>query len=648
MPDIPSDMNNVSVPKANTAQQSGQQPSGASNSQTENQQTQSTESSSQSGSSKSSETSSQTGSGNSLSASGSSDNPLSASGSPAGMKAITSGEKKEKLSDKVSDSVSEATAADNAEQMVEQEERAQEKQQRSIRKAFKAGMVMAPPLAQAGVLALILYRLKAFAMGLLQAAMALGQSIASMFSSIVSAVTSFVSTVATALGVGFTAAATLLGGGSVVAVTAVIMSVVVLVNSSIAGRDGSLVTSKPDCSTEVIAAVEDVDADARALENAKKLYSCLHELGIPDINIAAVIGNFSVESGLDSTKVEGFYGNNEAYTIGEKKSAILSDTEAMNEYCRQLFADYDSGGVSYSADGYLIDGTNYQCGVGMAQWTGSSAKPLFNKANALNVDWWDFDFQMAYVLSQPAPTSSSVFADGVVGWTEPAESVEEAALYFAENYEGNTVNGQEERVMKSEYYYNLIITEWNVSVTDKIGNAILGFIKKLGTAVENAIAVAATDDCVMPTKTSIADTGTGQLGYPVTMINITATYPYYASGAYHSGVDFSVSVGTDVYAAADGEVIVSKDLNSSYGRYIIIKHSDNLYTLYAHNSRRLVEVGDTVVRGERIAKSGATGNVTGPHVHFEVRSPGATYSSCVDPMTYLSESSDEEDTSQAA
>jgi murein DD-endopeptidase MepM/ murein hydrolase activator NlpD len=78
-----------------------------------------------------------------------------------------------------------------------------------------------------------------------------------------------------------------------------------------------------------------------------------------------------------------------------------------------------------------------------------------------------------------------------------------------------------------------------------------------------------------------------------------------------------------------------KYLNYSYGRYLIIDHGDGLSTLYAHNSQILVSVGDKVSAGQVVAKSGSTGNSTGPHCHFEVRTPTASYNDCVNPEIYL-------------
>ena len=122
---------------------------------------------------------------------------------------------------------------------------------------------------------------------------------------------------------------------------------------------------------------------------------------------------------------------------------------------------------------------------------------------------------------------------------------------------------------------------------------------------------------------------------PVTSGRITATM-YYSSGKYHGAVDFGVSTGTPVYAAADGIVVTSTWGGSdSYGYYIKIKHYNGLYTLYAHGSSLVAKVGQEVNQGDLIMYSGNTGNSTGPHLHFEVRKSPGGYSNRVNPLNYL-------------
>jgi LysM repeat protein len=93
----------------------------------------------------------------------------------------------------------------------------------------------------------------------------------------------------------------------------------------------------------------------------------------------------------------------------------------------------------------------------------------------------------------------------------------------------------------------------------------------------------------------------------------------------YNGIDMGAAVGTSIYAAAPGSVILAKNdggWNGGYGNYVIISHSNGTQTLYAHLSSVSVSVGDEVARGDYIGGMGSTGKSTGSHLHFEVR--GAT------------------------
>ncbi len=101
------------------------------------------------------------------------------------------------------------------------------------------------------------------------------------------------------------------------------------------------------------------------------------------------------------------------------------------------------------------------------------------------------------------------------------------------------------------------------------------------------------------------------------------TYYYYGRKVtdFHMGIDIPAAVGTDIYAVQSGKVVVAQS-HSSYGNYIVVDHGGGISTLYAHCSKLLVKVGDSVVQGDHIAEMGSTGNSTGSHVHFEVRVDG--------------------------
>jgi murein DD-endopeptidase MepM/ murein hydrolase activator NlpD len=97
--------------------------------------------------------------------------------------------------------------------------------------------------------------------------------------------------------------------------------------------------------------------------------------------------------------------------------------------------------------------------------------------------------------------------------------------------------------------------------------------------------------------------------------------PITGRSAFHTGVDIIASPGTPVMAAAGG-VVSAVQFLPEYGNIVDVDHDNGLTTRYAHLSRALVKVGDVVMKGQKIALVGATGRVTGPHLHFEVRENG--------------------------
>lgn len=128
----------------------------------------------------------------------------------------------------------------------------------------------------------------------------------------------------------------------------------------------------------------------------------------------------------------------------------------------------------------------------------------------------------------------------------------------------------------------------------------------------------------------------GQFAWPVPGRSyISSGYGYRArpigSGSeFHTGYDIPASYGANIVAAEAGTVIYASYMNG-YGYTVMIDHGGGLVTLYGHNSKLTVSKGDTVSRGQTIAKAGSTGNSTGNHCHFEVRKNGSHTS----PQPYL-------------
>jgi murein DD-endopeptidase MepM/ murein hydrolase activator NlpD len=145
-----------------------------------------------------------------------------------------------------------------------------------------------------------------------------------------------------------------------------------------------------------------------------------------------------------------------------------------------------------------------------------------------------------------------------------------------------------------------------------------------------------------PSQATTAYANNGTLGSNVELIyplmnpaRITSrfgwrTHPLTGSRRFHSGLDIAAPSGTPVVATAAGTVI-SAGWNGGYGKAIVIQHSDTQQTLYGHLSEISVQPGQQIVQGTTIGLVGSTGNSTGPHLHFEARSPGANGWVAVDP-----------------
>ena len=107
-------------------------------------------------------------------------------------------------------------------------------------------------------------------------------------------------------------------------------------------------------------------------------------------------------------------------------------------------------------------------------------------------------------------------------------------------------------------------------------------------------------------------------------------HPIFGTQRLHTGIDIGADYG-DAIRAADGGVVIHADWMGGYGNAVIIDHGNGISTLYAHNSQLLVDEGQTVAKGQTVARCGSTGYSTGPHLHFEVRQNGSP----VNPLNYL-------------
>lgn len=140
-------------------------------------------------------------------------------------------------------------------------------------------------------------------------------------------------------------------------------------------------------------------------------------------------------------------------------------------------------------------------------------------------------------------------------------------------------------------------------------------------------------------------TGSGYFMKPVSGGSIS-TNGYYSTGKFHGAIDYAISSGSPVYAAAAGVVMITDNLTSSYGTYVVIRHANGMQSYYGHGTRGSICVsqGQSVKKGQQIMLSGSTGNSSGPHLHFELRTAPYSYKysataygqdSRVNPLNYM-------------
>lgn len=113
--------------------------------------------------------------------------------------------------------------------------------------------------------------------------------------------------------------------------------------------------------------------------------------------------------------------------------------------------------------------------------------------------------------------------------------------------------------------------------------------------------------------------GTGRFMWPVPNFYKVSSHFGPRGRRHHDGIDIPAPKGTPIVAVDSGKVIYSGSGIRGYGNLIVLNHGDEVFTVYAHASKRIASKGDTVKKGETIALVGNTGRSSGPHLHFEIR-----------------------------
>ncbi|MFI1947492.1 M23 family metallopeptidase [Streptomyces virginiae] len=176
-----------------------------------------------------------------------------------------------------------------------------------------------------------------------------------------------------------------------------------------------------------------------------------------------------------------------------------------------------------------------------------------------------------------------------------------------------------------------------------VGTTALGAVLALGAGTTAAFADAPQTAVTAKTAGAAGAAGASKTGLwdkPLEKYTLSATFGKGGNmwSHKHSGQDFAVPVGTPVKAAAAGTVVKAGPNGGgdgpAYGNAIVIKHANNTYSQYAHLSKIQIKIGQKVKASQRIALSGNTGNSSGPHLHFEIRTT-PNYGSAVNPVAFL-------------
>ncbi|HEX2897504.1 MAG TPA: M23 family metallopeptidase, partial [candidate division Zixibacteria bacterium] len=180
---------------------------------------------------------------------------------------------------------------------------------------------------------------------------------------------------------------------------------------------------------------------------------------------------------------------------------------------------------------------------------------------------------------------------------------------------------QEENDRLLKYQYKVQLLEQNLNQTREIVTRLInlaGVDIEFPALPDDSTLFASLDEAGMAAvKRAAGPDLSVPSGLPVTGF-ITRAFILEDSTHYHPGIDIACSEGTPVLATATGEVVMT-GFDGVYGNIVVIKHNDSMTTLYGHNKEILVETGEKVMPGSRVALSGNTGKSTAPHVHYEIR-----------------------------
>ena len=322
--------------------------------------------------------------------------------------------------------------------------------------------------------------------------------------------------------------------------------------------------------------------------------------------MAGVLGNFSTESGIDPTTIEGIYDEN--YNInGPKHQDAMSNFDAyVRGPLSEKYSGFTgSGGPVKNPGGYTsdADGKMYP-GLGMGQYTGGGAKVFLDAADSAGAPWYTIDFQLAYTLAKGAPASGSGFWEKYKQQTGDAAAM---ARYFSQYWEGNTSNGWEERQSSATSWYEQL-GSWSADST--YGNSVIAMAERLGAT--------ATDNNVAKKKSNCAKTINADNS---SIANAAVSY------AYETQDEGRGNNGTELYQRVHDAIWGSGDIYQSCDRGVATavrwSGSDDTYPAGATGEQLAY-----LLSSEKWEKVGSSGSLT-----MEDLLPGDVF--CLDGHTFL-------------
>lgn len=280
--------------------------------------------------------------------------------------------------------------------------------------------------------------------------------------------------------------------GTAAAATAAGLGAVGAVGGGLAmiNNQGQYDVAVTDCGTVIRTAADAkadaVNTDAVTLDNAKKVWSVFHAWGLPNEQIAGMLGNWSVESGIDPTGYEGIFSEH-FQGDGQLHRKAYADETA---WTMSLFADYDRQGKSINKPFYKLPDGSYKPGRGLGQWTGANAKRLEDGATANNKNWYDLDYQLAYALATPSPTGRRNYWES---YKKEQGSVDDYTINFAREWEGNNSDKYPQRQAAARDWLKQMVS-WQEDTA--YSASVIAMSKTLGAVASDGAVAEQLQSCV--------------------------------------------------------------------------------------------------------------------------------------------------------